>query len=102
MVQTTYTPAWLNEEFFTKANPRKVTITDCAEEVKQNGQKELVLYIRADNDEAKLSLWGSNKARCAKQFGNGRTFETTDLIGKTGSLSLTTDMNGKKIKFLEF
>jgi len=97
MAQTEYTPTWIKEDFFNTANPRTCTILQSYLSEK-DGKTEHVVHLGAGKDEVKFSIWGSNKSKVAKQFGDGRTYDTDMLLGKNAKISMTTNVSTGKIE----
>lgn len=101
MTKVQYEPNWITDDFFFNANPVVCNILQAKVEEK-NGKQEIIIVIGAGKNESKMSIWGNNKRNLAIAFGDGRSFDTDDLIGKQIRLSQTTDANdGKRKRIVE-
>lgn len=84
MVEDTYTVTWLKTEDFNGNKQLICLVDDCKIELSNNGKKETIIELLLSNGEyRKLSLWGSNKQNVAKAIGNGKTYDTEALKGRS-------------------
>jgi hypothetical protein len=101
MVNVTYEPNWINDDFFYNNNPARCNILHADVKKDKNDKEEIVITIGSGKLEAKMSVWGKNKQKLAVAYGDGRNFDTDDLLGKQIRLMQEVTPAGKKIRTLE-
>lgn len=89
MVMDEYTSTWLKTEDFAGNKQIIALVEDAKIELSNNGKKETVFELLLPNgDLRKLSVWGTNKQNVAKAIGNGKTYDTDAIKGRSVMLTV--------------
>lgn len=95
MVQVTYRPQFITEDFFASGDTQECRIVAVYEAEGNNGRKDLQMELVSKTHHQKMSLWGENLRWMIATYGNDTDKWLTQPVKLQNRVT-----NGKRLKVL--